>query len=291
MARRKKRHEEEGNHEGWAIPYGDLVTLLLAFFVVMYSISSVNEGKYRVLSDSLISAFRAPAQAMEPIQIGKPARERESSRVSLIERPTFIESPVVVNITQDSEGRDQASLFPMLGEMIGQERMESIARIADEIREALHDLMDEGLVSVNYNELWLEVDIKDSILFPSGSAHLQPGAVPVLKKVVDILQDFPNPIRIEGFTDNVPIETLLYPSNWELSTARASSVVRLFNREGIEPERLSALGHGEYRPIASNHTSAGRAQNRRVVLVVLADSRLSHLMDGGLRDSVTMAHP
>lgn len=283
MARRPK-HEEHVNHERWAIPYGDLVTLLLAFFVVMYSISSVNEGKYRVLSDSLMSAFRQPAKSMEPIQVGKPAKSPMAANISFVERQSFVEnqSMVVRNPHQTEEG--YRGNFPTLGSLVGSDKVAEIGRIADEISRSLKDLMDQGLVTVHFNELWLEVEIKDSILFPSGSAQLQSRAVPVLMQIAAILRDANNPVRVEGFTDNVPINTLLYPSNWELSTVRAASVVRLLARDGIAPERLSALGYGEFRPIATNDTPAGRAQNRRVVLVVLADENLSFLLDGGMRE-------
>jgi chemotaxis protein MotB len=283
MARRHK-HEEHVNHERWAIPYGDLVTLLLAFFVVMYSISSVNEGKYRVLSDSLMSAFRQPTKSIEPIQIGEQSRALPKSQVNLVKRPSFIDLPKVIETDADKDMDDRRSAFPTLGSLVGSDKVAEIGRIAEEISRSLKALMDQGLVTVHFNELWLEVEIKDSILFPSGSAQLQSGAVPVLKQIAGILRDAANPVRVEGFTDNVPISTLLYPSNWELSTVRAASVVRLFAREGIAPERMSALGYGEFRPIATNDTPAGRAQNRRVVLVVLADENLSFLLDGGLRD-------
>ncbi len=290
MARRRK-HEEHVNHERWAIPYGDLVTLLLAFFVVMYSISSVNEGKYRVLSDSLMSAFRQPAKSVEPIQIGRPAKSPMTANINFIERPAFLESQTQIVRSPHQTEEGHRGHFPTLGALVGSDKVAEIGRIADEISQALKGLMDEGLVTVHFNELWLEVEIKDSVLFPSGSAQLQPRAIPALKQVAEILRDAENPIRVEGFTDNVPINTLLYPSNWELSTVRAASVVRLFTREGIAPERLSALGYGEFRPVATNDTVAGRAQNRRVVLVVLADEELSYLLDGGLRERRRGAAP
>ncbi len=283
MARRHK-HEEHVNHERWAIPYGDLVTLLLAFFVVMYSISSVNEGKYRVLSDSLMSAFRQPAKSMEPIQIGRPAKSPMTANINFIERPSFVDNQTQIVRSPHQTEEGHRSHFPTLGSLVGSDKVAEIGRIADEISQALKGLMDEGLVTVHFNELWLEVEIKDSVLFPSGSAQLQPRAIPALQQVAGILREAANPVRVEGFTDNVPINTLLYPSNWELSTVRAASVVRLFTREGIAPERLSALGYGEFRPVATNDTAAGRAQNRRVVLVVLADEELSYLLDGGLRE-------
>jgi chemotaxis protein MotB len=290
MARRNT-HEEHVSHERWAIPYGDLVTLLLAFFVVMYSISSVNEGKYRVLSDSLMAAFRQPARSMEPIQVGVYSRAAPQAQFTLIKRPSFIDLPAVIEIDAARDADDRRSTHPTPESPIGSGQIDRIGQIAEELSLSLKALKDQGLVTVHFTERRLEVEIKDSILFSSGSAQLQPRAIPVLKQIAAILREASNPVRVEGFTDNVPINTLLYPSNWELSTVRAASVVRLFEREGIAPERLSALGYGEFRPVADNDTPAGRAQNRRVVLVVLADESHSFTLDGGLRDHRRSVRP
>jgi chemotaxis protein MotB len=112
------------------------------------------------------------------------------------------------------------------------------------------------------------VEIKASVLFTSGSSMLQPEAMPILEKIANIMKAYPNPIRVEGFTDSKPINTAVFPSNWELSTARSASVVRLFTGHGLEPQRMAAMGFGEYKPVASNDTEEGRSKNRRVVLVV-----------------------
>jgi chemotaxis protein MotB len=149
----------------------------------------------------------------------------------------------------------------------------------------MQKLVDQGLVTITATDLWVEVEIKDSVLFPSGSAEIRHEAVDALTRVAAILADFTNPIRVEGFTDNVPIGTRLYPSNWELSGARAASVVRLFEHLKIDSERMSAVGYGAHRPIAPNDTADGRAKNRRVVLVVLADREVEHLLDERLRRS------
>jgi chemotaxis protein MotB len=266
MARRRK-HEEHENHERWLISYADFITLLFAFFVVMYSISSVNEGKYRVLSDALMSAFRQAPKSMEPIQIGRQTKSEVAPNMNFVQRPNVLDTPAIAVHPPDQ------------GEQRGADGEHLMRQIADRLTHALGDLVDQGLISVRHNELWLEVEIKDSVLFPSGSAALQPGALPVLHAVARVLKDFPNSVRVEGFTDDMPINTLLYPSNWELSTGRASSVVRLLAREGIAPVRMSALGYAEFRPVAGNDTAEGRARNRRVVLVVLADDRLANVFD------------
>jgi chemotaxis protein MotB len=141
------------------------------------------------------------------------------------------------------------------------------------------ELIEQGMVRVRRFRFWLEIEINTSILFPSGSAELEADAVPALTAVAAVLRQYRNPVRIEGFTDNVPISTYLFPSNWELSSARAHTVLHLLVREGIAPERLAGVGHGEFKPVASNETPDGRRQNRRVVIVVLADEELEHLRE------------
>lgn len=128
------------------------------------------------------------------------------------------------------------------------------------------------MVVVRQHKQWLEIEIRTDILFASGDAQVANGAREVLDRVAGILAGLPNPLRVEGHTDNVPIRTVAYPSNWELSAARAASVVHLFMTQGVEPARMEIAGFGEYRPKAPNDTAAGRDQNRRVVIIVLDPS-------------------
>jgi len=255
--RRRHKHEEHGNHEAWAIPYGDLVTLLLAFFVVMYAISSVNEGKYRVLSDSLVAAFRGSPRTMKPVQVG----EKQVGSGADIEM-TIVQQAML-------EGQPRSLLRAPVGNHVEAAAM-AMRRMAEEVGTALAPLVDANLIAVRRHSYGVEVEIRTDILFPSGSAALAPGALPVLEEVAATLKPLPNAIRVEGHTDNVPIRGRpLYPSNWELSAARAASVVHLFTQEGMAPARLSVAAFGEQRPAESNETPEGRNANRRVLIVVL----------------------
>lgn len=273
MARKNKK-EDHVNHEAWAIPYADLMTLLLAFFVVMYAISSVNEGKYRVLSESLVAAFSGAPKSMKPIQLGdNKATTAGEGRLNIeprsISDPSIMEMPVESMQTQPSA--------PTRAEELDNRARELEARLtvmADEIREAMSDLIEMDLVRVRQTPFWLEVEVKTDILFPTGVARISDSARSTLQRLAEILEPFSNPVRIEGHTDNVPIRTNRFPSNWELSAARAASVVRLLEGAGIEPVRLAAIGLGEYRPADDNETVEGRNRNRRVVMVVLADDQL-----------------
>lgn len=268
MRAKKQRHEEHVNHEAWAIPYGDLVTLLLAFFVVMYSISSVNEGKYRVLSQSMIAAFHGSPKSVQPIQVG--SNPVSGAQVSVIEsvRPAAPSSAIVPKISVPGiPTRASESAGTDTGEAAGRAARE-LRALATEIERAMAPLIADELIMIRRNEQWLEVEIKADILFPSGIADISPSALPVLDELARIFARFPNPIRIEGHTDDRPINTLVFPSNWELSAARGASVVRRFAEHGVAPERLGIVGWGETRPVADNATAEGRNRNRRVLIVV-----------------------
>lgn len=278
---RKAHHEDHVNHEAWAIPYGDLVTLLLAFFVVMYAISSLNEGKYRVLADAMAEAFGGPPRAITPIQLGtiEPSGSRRDSAPPMSrpgargpiapvplrdwpERPRIVRTaPNPSHATTDSRGSDAAA------ETAARERL---AEISAQVEDALADMIERDLIRVRRERRFLEVEIRSDILFASGVATPEPIAVDILDRLARVLQPFSNPLRIEGHTDAVPISTSIYPTNWELSAARAASVVHLFAARAVPEARMAIVGHADTRPIAGNDTPEGRRLNRRVVVVVLA---------------------
>ncbi len=286
---RKQRQEEHENLERWLVSYADFVTLLFAFFVVMYSISSINEGKYRVLSDALVAAFRSTPRSMEPIQVGRIAKAPVNARNQMLSRPAVLSAPMTTPVMLPSTGPVPSSVRRPASAGAGPRgqgsagkaghRAAVLEKIAADLERSLEPLVKEGLIKVRRHELWIEVEIRTKILFPSGSAVLASAAAPVLDRIAGILKSFPNAIHVEGFTDNVPIHTLAYPSNWELSAARAASVVHLFMKDGVAPHRMAAIGYGEYRPVASNATAEGRSRNRRVVLVVLAGTNTRTLLD------------
>ena len=257
MARKKKK-EEHINHERWLVSYADFITLLFAFFVVMYSISSVNEGKYRVLSDSISSAFD-PSERGLPIKFSNP-----------LKAPIVSRSVQTSSDTADSTQSRNPSAYDRV-EASAQDKV-TLKKIASSVEKGLAPLIDKNLVKINKNDLWIEIEIKSSILYPSGSAKLQSQAVPVLRQVAKIISEFDNQIQVEGFTDNIPIDTDEFRSNWELSAARAASVVHLFSRNSVKPQRMSAVGYAEFKPIAKNDTAKGRRKNRRVKIVVLSDA-------------------
>jgi chemotaxis protein MotB len=281
---RKKRHEEHVNHEAWAIPYGDLITLLLAFFVVMYAMSSVNEGKYRILADALNAEFSGAPRSLEPVQIGERLAGNTTGQEQAGEVPPP-QPPAETQTTNEAAANDPASRTPA-EDLAG--RAEELNAVADNVESAMANLIKEKMVAVRRHGLWVEVEIQSDILFPSGVASLSPLAVSVLAPLADSLKSLPNPLRVEGHTDNVPIQKREFPSNWELSAARAASVVHLFAKRGVQPSRLTVIGLGEYRPIKSNATAEGRSANRRVVLVILGSNGLPEGTYGHEGGAVTL---
>lgn len=287
---RKQKHEEHENHERWLISYADFITLLFAFFVVMYSVSSVNEGKYRVLSDALVAAFRSSSRSMEPIQVGELSKSSKQPGMikGLVDQGGNLHkyekkslSPFKLNRARTGTGFKGESRPPDTGQDAAKNGgREAINKMADALEKSMSKLIQQDLIAVRRNDLWVEVEIKTSILFPSGSAVLQNEALPVLSEIANILKDFPNPIHVEGFTDSVPINTVAFPSNWELSAGRAASVVHLFTKEGVEPRRMAAIGFGEYKPIADNSTPEGRNKNRRVVILILESASADNVLAG-----------
>ena len=272
MIRRKRDYEEETNHDRWLVSYADFITLLFAFFVVMYSISSVSEGKYRVLSDSLSQIFdssQGTASAI-PSPIDLPIEQKlpyEKGEETIKQEQVEGVNEKVLN--EEKEAPEEMTK-PSTGEGIaeGDRVKKSLGEIADDIRYELIPFIDDDLIVVNNNNDKIEIEIKSEMLFSSGEARLKSEVVPVLSNLATIMSTFNNPIQVEGFTDNQPIKTLAFPSNWELSAARAASVVHLLMRKGIDPNRMSATGYAEFKPVADNSSKEGRQQNRRVMIII-----------------------
>jgi chemotaxis protein MotB len=274
--RRKRKIEDHDNHEAWAIPYGDLVTLLLAFFVVMYAMSSVNEGKYRVLSNSLSKAFNGQSHAEQtPESSGQQTQSADQLPVTQVNRQITgglparhlvqaADQPDATPATTeaDKSGSDSAA-------SLNDANANELGHVAQDVDAAMSTLIEAGQVHVHRHDNWVVVDISSDILFPSGQARMSDQASGVLQRLADSLRPFPNAIRVTGHTDNRPIKTQTFPSNWELSSARAASVVHLFMDHGIAPERLSVMGFGQYRPVMTNGDDTGRNANRRVEVIIM----------------------
>jgi chemotaxis protein MotB len=282
---RRRPHEEHENHEAWAIPYGDLVTLLLAFFVVMYAMSTVNEGKYRVLSDSLSEAFNGAPHSAHAVSDGGGTGGRVELPRNQVQKLFSAAMPVTARAAADASPPKAAGAAPEpkaaaaaagAGSAPGPALGDSaeLAKVAEDVTGAMGTLVAAGEVHVRRLQNSVVVDISSDILFPSGVAHLSSNAAPALQHLAAALKPFTNAIRVEGYTDDRPINTAEFPSNWELSAARAASVVHLFMDHGIAPERLAVMGFGQYRPANTNINVTGRNANRRVAIVILDNAHV-----------------
>jgi chemotaxis protein MotB len=273
---RRRRHEEHENHEAWAIPYGDLVTLLLAFFVVMYAMSTVNEGKYRVLSDSLSEAFNGAPHSAHAVADGGGTGGRVELPRNQAQKIFSAAMPVAARTAADPPPKPAAAAAAGAGSAPGPALGNSaeLAKVADDVTNAMGTLVAAGEVHVRRLQNSVVVDISSDVLFPSGVAHLSSNAAPALQHLAAALKPFTNAIRVEGYTDDRPINTAEFPSNWELSAARAASVVHLFMDHGISPDRLAVMGFGQYRPASTNNTVASRNGNRRVAVVILDNAHV-----------------
>jgi len=224
----------------------------------MYAVSSVNEGKYRVASDSLSAAFHGTPRTMEPVPIGdKPAKAKGDDTLAGVKPNEAIRFPDKAEAATDEKRGEDEALQAQLRQM------------TDDLQNAMQVLIDQDMIRVERAPSWVEVEIKTDILFPSGSAEIGTEAVTILERLAGILADRPYPIRIEGHTDNRPIKTAQFPSNWELSAARAARIVRLFEQRGITSNRMVVAGMGENQPLADNASPEGRNRNRRIALVIL----------------------
>jgi chemotaxis protein MotB len=231
----KKKHEEHENHERWLVSYADFITLLFAFFVVMYSISSVNEGKFRTVSDSIKAALNpivSPANVAVPFTIGQ-------------------NKAVTVNPTIDTV------------------KEPAVRRLREIMRSLKNETQLDIIQMKELSNGDIVLTLPDTVLFRTGEAVLRPEARPFIQAISEVLIDLDRHVRVEGHSDNVPIRTAQFPSNWELSATRAVTVVRTLSEQyGLQADHLTAVGHADSRPLVDNLTPENRGKNRRVEIVV-----------------------
>mgnify|MGYP003390179707 CR=1 FL=1 len=287
LRHKRKILEDVNNHDRWMVSYADFITLLFAFFVVMYSISSVNEGKYKSLTHSLGTAFsnkstldlvqiETPFTAIQPVLLNNPA---VTFKPIPLDNPPATFKPIPLDnslatfkpILLENKTPAEVEKKRELSEGILKERKQ-LNQVFDQLENALGSFIDDKLVSVKRNDYWIELEMNSELLFLSGEAALSKKAGPALKKIAEVINPLPNAVNVEGHTDNIPIGNLKFTSNWDLSSARATSVVQAFVKEGINPTRLSAIGYGEFHPIGDNKIEEGRFKNRRVTLVLMSQA-------------------
>jgi chemotaxis protein MotB len=259
---RRKRPKEHANHERWLVSYADFITLLFAFFVVLYASSQVDHRKVGRLAMAIQVAFQElgvfPASTTQvPIDMSEPMPFSTVQAIESAKRNTDLSH--VSSATHDS-----------LAAAASEEA--NLTTLQAELQQALQHEISQHTVALHREIEGLVISLREFGFFDSGSAALKPSALPALDRIASILAVRACRLRIEGHTDNVPIHTAQMASNWELSTARSTELVRLLIlRYRFSPARLAAAGYAEYHPIASNDTAQGRAQNRRVDVVILSE--------------------
>ncbi len=267
MARRKKKHAEHENHERWLVSYADFITLLFAFFVVMFASSHADKGRAAKVSDSVKEALEQGAL------------------------PALVASVLGGTVGDTGQGNAQmkgpggAQIARHDGEREGLEESERPARPGDraggmiaELRPAfeylageLQEEIERGLMTVSLEPRGLVIGFREAAFFPTGEATISPDRMDAIAKVAAVIRRLPNPVRMEGHTDSVPIHNEKYASNWELSAARAIAMLKLFaDRFGVPKERMSIAAYADNAPVASNETEEGRARNRRVDIILLS---------------------
>lgn len=256
----RRRIEEQNLHaQRWVISYADFITLMFAFFVVMYAISSVNEEKYKQVADSLSGVFAGPEGAAER------AIEGESET-----------DPAGIGVFRGGEESSQVPTVKIIQPK--PENSAVLKAIGEQMEVQFKKLISSGHVAVQSNNLWVALELGANLVYPEGGALPAITSDPVFERVAKIVNQYDNPIHVEGYTDNQLISSDEFPSNWELSAARAAGVVRILELNKVKPQRMAAVGFGEYQPLADNGTEDGRKVNRRIVIVITRDRKTQRVV-------------
>ena len=250
---------DKSDTERWLVSYADYMTLLFALFVVLYSMATMEKEQFKKLQDTIAKVF------IEATEKKEKGIQGQSVQPDIYPQSDF---------ELFGSGLEQATGPTLLADNAKLEQIDStklgspLAAMQKDINRALRSLVESDLAKVTLEEDWLTVELSSGLLFSSGSATSNSSASAVMAELTAILKQTNNFMRIRGYTDSVPIRTEQFPSNWELSVARAASIVRLLEESGVAPERMAIEGYGQYSPFAENTTAQGRSQNRKVVIAL-----------------------
>jgi len=247
---RRRPIEDDPDLIRWAVSWADFLTLLFAFFVVMYGISSVNQEKYRQLAESLSEIFNSDRLAGE---LESQETVFDGGAGILPGGQSVIQAPATFIDVDDAEAT------------------QALRELEARLTADLDGVFDAGLVEISGERLWIAIEIRSALLFEAGDVIPAIEADPLIRRIADQLRGLSNPIHVEGYTDNTPVSGQRFPSNWELSAARAAAVVRMLEMNGVNSERMAAVGFGEHKPAYSNRTEEGQRLNRRIIIVLSRD--------------------
>jgi chemotaxis protein MotB len=249
---------EKSDTERWLVSYADYMTLLFALFVVLYSMANMEREQFKALQDTISKVFVATDKTGTGIQ-GQSVQPDIHPQSDFELYGSGLEDATGPTLLADNSKLEQIDSTKLGSPLVGMQK---------DINRALRTLIESGLAKVTLDEDWLTVELNSGLLFGSGSARSNSSASAVITELTAILKQTNNFLRVRGYTDSVPIRTEQFPSNWELSVARAASIVRLLEELGIEPQRMAIEGYGQYSPFADNATAQGRSQNRKVVIAL-----------------------
>ena len=252
MKTRPGKNADDGHTDRWLVSYADFITLMFAFFVVMYSISTVSEAKYKMVSDSIKFALSSPVTSALPININN----QQPGAITAVAPPPLYLNRVLVDKHTAQLGVQQRKIE------------EHMKKLAVELSSVMDSMIKQNAVRINLTKRGVVVDISASTLFSTGEATVQAESLNLLHRVSEVLSKENMPVEVEGHTDDIPISTAKFPSNWELSSVRASSVVRVLIDNGVPEKNLSVVGLASNQPLLPNTNAENRAKNRRVTITI-----------------------
>lgn len=260
MYRYKQRHQhdEPEQLDRWLVSYADYMTLMFALFVVLYAMSVVKDEEFSALADTLTNVFERPSKSGSGIT-GSGVLPQAEPQSDFSQYGTSLES---------AEGPELLADASTLSDVRQQHLGSPLVSLEQELNQALANLIEQGVVNIKQDENWLIIELSSGLLFASGSATATSSARTLLNQITTIINPINNFIRIRGYTDDQPINNELFSSNWELSVARATSVLRVLEDMGTASHRMAIEGYGQYYAASSNDTAAGRAENRKVVIAL-----------------------
>ena len=268
MSRRKHSHAEHENHERWLVSYADFITLLFAFFVVMFASSQTDKAKAKQVSDSVKEAIeQGGIKATVKEVLGGTVDEHGQGNAQM-RGPGGIQK-----MQKPTRGHDEGveAVLVKPEKLVAAELVPSMKFLEKELQSAIQ----AGKVELHLEPRGLVISLRQAAFFTSGDDTIAPETYPTVRKIADVIQKLPNAVRLEGHTDSIPIHSLRFDSNWDLSAKRAIAMMKLLTRNfGLPEDRFAIGGYADTAPVDSNDTPEGRAHNRRVDIVILNQQAL-----------------
>jgi chemotaxis protein MotB len=257
--RRISHDNEEPQLDRWLVSYADYMTLMFALFVVLYSLAIVKEEQYNILSETLGKVFETEAAKGEGVK---------GEGILLHNDPVDTEHKLYGTALNEEKGPQLVDGDVEVSNIAEKKMGNPLSSLEQELKDALFDLEENGYAKVELKDDWLNIELNSGLLFASGSASPTHSAQLILKEINSIIGPVSNYIRVRGYTDDQPINTEFYSSNWELSVARATTALKILQSLNVDPRRMAIEGYGQYSPFVDNANEQGRKANRKVVIAL-----------------------